>query len=164
MIVSRSAVSLLAVVVLTGCGTQKPDAERTTTTRTVATVPATAVAPLSTGARARSKAACRRFAVDVRPYAVGVGLEDVVRSAHAYRMARERLATGLLAASIGTDRGRVANYVNLLRAGNRLLLTAERAARAGEIEPAYAALRRWNDGLPRESRLIRRLQLRTCPR
>ncbi|MCW2982623.1 MAG: hypothetical protein JWR63_193 [Conexibacter sp.] len=109
MIVSRSAVSLLAVVVLTGCGTQTPAAERTTTTRTVATVPATAVAPLSTGARARSKAACRRFAVDVRPYAVGVGLEDVVRSAHAYRMARERLATGLLAVSTGPDRGRVAN-------------------------------------------------------
>jgi hypothetical protein len=127
-------------------------------------VPTAAVAPLSASARSRSEVACRGFAADVRPYQVGVGLGDLARSAHAYRLARERLAEGLLAASIGTDRGRVANYVNLLRSGNRLLLTAERAARAGDIKRAYAALRRWNDGLPRESRLVRRLQLRTCPK
>ncbi|HEY6761871.1 MAG TPA: hypothetical protein VI318_20400 [Baekduia sp.] len=146
------------------------DARRKPTTATrpaatvPATVPATAVAPLSTQTRSRSKAACRRFAVDVRPYAVGAGLDDLARSAHAYRMARERLAKGLLAVSTGPDRGRVANYVNLLRAGNQLLLTAEQAARAGDIKRAYAAARRWNDGLAHESRLVRQLRLRTCPK
>jgi hypothetical protein len=58
----------------------------------------------------------------------------------------------------------VANYVNLLRAGNRLLLRAEQAARTGDIERAYAAARRWNDGLSQESRVVRRLRLRMCPK
>lgn len=166
--IARSAacgVSVLAAAVaLAGCGAETSATQPTSTVRTVATVPVTAVAPLSAATQTRSKAACRQFAVDVRPYEVGTGLDDLARSAHAYRLARERLAAGLLAASTAADRGSVANYVNLLRAGNRLLLTAEQAARAGDIRHAYAVTRRWSNGLPQESRLVRRLRLRTCPK
>jgi hypothetical protein len=161
----RYACALLAAVLLAGCGTQTPAPQHANTTpTTVTTVPTAAVAPLSASARSRSKVACRGFAADVRPYQVGVGLGDLARSAHAYRLARERLAERLLAASTGLDRGRVANYVNLLRSGNRLLVMAERAARADDIKRAYAALRRWTNGLPRENRMVRRLRLHTCPK
>ena len=171
MSAARILVALFVVVPLGGCGTDTPTAPpashvpSTVAAPAVTTVPATAPVPLSEGSKTRSVAPCRRFAVDVHPYQVGTGLEQLVRQAHAYRAARERLAAGLLAAAgTGPDQGRIANYVNLLRAGNELLLKAERAARDNDVESAYAALSRWSKGLAQEGRVVRRLQLRSCPR
>lgn len=129
-----------------------------------APAPTVQVAALTDEAQESSKPLCRRFESDIAGYETGVGLDQLARQARTYREARARLAQGLLDATSGADRLRVANYANMLVNNNELLFKAEAAALDGDVDAAYAATNAWSERLATESSLVRRLELELCPR